>query len=279
VGCVIALTTLTKRIITAIVLVAVLIGTLFFLPPIASVFLLGFFLLQGSWEWSGFVTAKRPSVRLLYVLMLVVFAAGISFGLREGLLNDSILVVAVIWWLLVAMWLIARGSALAAGACALAGVMAFLPGWYAVGRLFGAANGAWLFIWLVAIVAAADIGAYFVGKSLGRHKLAPHISPGKTREGLVGGVLCAALVAAAGAKLAGAAVLLYTGVGLAVALISVVGDLTVSMFKRQAGLKDSGRILPGHGGVMDRIDGLIAALPLFVLLLSVTGMLVENTTT
>jgi phosphatidate cytidylyltransferase len=267
------LTSLAKRVLTAVVLVGVLVGTLFFLPPIAAVFLLGFFLLTGSWEWSGFFLAGRLPMRLIYVVLLVTLATGVSLGLQAGVAIDGVLVVAVIWWLLVTAWLIYGKAGVFAGGCALAGIMAFLPGWYAVMRLFASSNGPWLFIWLVAIVAAADVGAYFVGKSLGRHKLAPQISPGKTREGLLGGLICAALVSAAGAGFAGESVVAFAGVGLVIALFSVVGDLTVSLFKRSAGLKDSGRILPGHGGVMDRIDGLIAALPLFVLILSTSGIL------
>ena len=263
---------------TAIVLVVLLVGTLFFLPPVAAIFLLGFFLLTGSWEWSGFFLADRLFARGLYVLLLVTLAAAISVMLRAGVLIEPLLFVAVIWWLFVAAWLV-TGGAVFAGACALAGIMAFIPGWYAVMRLFASPDGAWLFIWLVSIVAAADIGAYFVGKSLGRHKLAPRISPGKTREGLFGGLGCAALVAAVGAEIVGASPLIFAGVGVAIAVVSVVGDLTVSLFKRSAGLKDSGRILPGHGGVMDRIDSLVAALPLFVLILVVTGVLAANPVT
>jgi phosphatidate cytidylyltransferase len=274
VGWVIALTSLTKRVLTAAVLVGVLVGTLFFLPPIAAILLLGFFLLTGGWEWSGFFLADRVPLRLLYVVTLVVLAAGVSLSLQAGLSLDSMLYVAVFWWLLVAARLVFGKSVVFTGGCALAGIMAFVPAWYSVMWLFAGPNGAWYFVWLVSIVAAADIGAYFVGKSLGRHKLAPRISPGKTREGLFGGLVCAAAAAALGASFAGASVVAFACAGVAIGLLSVVGDLTVSLFKRSAGLKDSGRILPGHGGVMDRIDSLVAALPLFVLILSASGMLI-----
>lgn len=256
-------------------LVTVLAGTLFFLPPVAATFLLGFFLLTGSWEWSGFFLADRLPMRLAYVLLLVMLAAGVSLALRAGVLLDPLLLIAVVWWLLVAAWLV-FGRSVFAGGCALAGIMAFIPGWYALMRLFSSPDGAWLFVWLLSIVAAADIGAYFVGKSLGRNKLAPQISPGKTREGFYGGLVCAALAAAVGAVFAGAPAVIFAVAGLAIAMVSVVGDLAVSLFKRHAGLKDSGRILPGHGGVMDRIDSLVAALPLFVMILSASGMLIDK---
>jgi phosphatidate cytidylyltransferase len=271
------LSSLTTRVLTAIVLVVLLVGTLFFLPTVSAIFLLGILLHTGRLEWSGFFLADRLSLRLAYVLMLVVLAASVSLCIRAGVLIDALLLLAAIWWLFVAAWLIFGKAGVPAGGCALAGIMGFIPGWYAVMRLFAGPDGAWLFIWLVVIVAAADIGAYFVGRSLGRNKLAPQISPGKTREGLLGGVICAALATAAGASIAGAPVYVFAGAGALIGLVSVVGDLTVSLCKRSAGLKDSGRILPGHGGVMDRIDSLIAALPLFVLILLVSGMLVGNT--
>jgi phosphatidate cytidylyltransferase len=238
---------------------------------------LGIFLLTGCWEWSGFFLADRLVLRLAYVLMLLLLAVSVSLCLRAGIFLDALLILAVIWWLFVAIWLMSGKSGVPAGGCAVAGIMGFIPGWYAVMRLFADPDGAWFFIWLVVIVASADIGAYFVGRSLGRNKLAPQISPGKTREGLFGGLICGALAAAVGASIVGASVYIFVGVGVLIALISVVGDLTVSLFKRSAGLKDSGRILPGHGGVMDRIDSLVAALPLFGLMLLVSGMLTGNT--
>ena len=210
---------------------------------------------------------------VLWVGLLAVGAGAMYFWQVGHAGADWLLVIAVGWWLLVAAWLIWGPLQAPALLCGLAGLCAFLPGWYAVMRLFDHPDGPWLFVWLVAIVAAADIGAYFVGKAYGKTKLAPQISPGKTREGLLGGVLASTVVAIVGAVLTGSSVALFLFAGLGLALISVVGDLTVSMFKRTAGLKDSGRILPGHGGVMDRIDSLIAALPLLVLSLAIAGIL------
>jgi phosphatidate cytidylyltransferase len=267
------LTTLTKRIITAVILVGVLITTLFFLPATAAVFLLGFFLLVGGWEWSAFISKTNLLPRVLFVGLLLVLAGMLAAALAQGINTDWLLVTAVGWWCFVAFWLISGRAAPKGFLCVLAGVMALIPSWYAVTRLFQLDNGAWLFVWVVAIVAAADIGAYFVGRSLGRTKLAPTISPGKTREGLLGGVLCAGLAAAIGAMQFGFSELLFGLAGILIALLSVIGDLTVSMFKRSAGLKDSGKILPGHGGIMDRIDSLVAALPLFVAILLLAGLL------
>src|SRR5690606_16951319 len=121
---------------------------------------------------------------------------------------------------------------------------------------------------------AADIGAYFSGKTFGRRKLAPQVSPGKSWEGLFGGLLTSLLITLAVGLYRGwpvtEMVLALAGAALVV-LISVVGDLTESMFKRSSGIKDSSQLLPGHGGVMDRIDSLTAAIPVFALLLWMAG--------
>ena len=115
---------------------------------------------------------------------------------------------------------------------------------------------------------AADTGAFVAGKLFGRVKLAPQISPGKTWEGVIGGLLTVAVLAVAGAYLFDARVSVLVPFCLAVACASIVGDLTVSMFKRNAGLKDSGNLFPGHGGVLDRVDSVTAAVPLFVFALT-----------
>ena len=134
-------------------------------------------------------------------------------------------------------------------------------------------------IWLafllavVLLVIAADIGAFFVGRQFGRRKLAPRVSPGKTWEGAVGGLCAVALVAWLGARSFGFSTGLSVGFGCAIGVFSVIGDLTESMFKRAAGLKDSGVILPGHGGILDRIDSATAAAPLYALSLFGSGVI------
>ncbi len=267
------MSTLTKRVLTAAVLLALLGYTLFYLPAFASVLLLGSFLLIGAWEWSAFFASGSLALRAGYVISLFVMALGALTLLRAGIVPDELLTIAVICWFVMAAWLLTRQRISSALGCALFGVIALPSAWYAVMRLFASPDGAILLVWVIAIIAAADIGAYFVGRSVGRHKLAPLISPGKTREGLAGGLVCACCVGFGGAILLGFPPLRFLLAGGLLALISVVGDLTISVFKRHAGLKDSGWILPGHGGVMDRIDSLVAALPLFVLILKVNGQL------
>jgi phosphatidate cytidylyltransferase len=130
--------------------------------------------------------------------------------------------------------------------------------------LASGSSGPWLVLALLAVVWASDIGAYFVGRRWGRMRLAPAVSPGKTWEGLLGGLALAGAVGALVAALLGLSPLTVSAMALSVAALSVVGDLTESMFKRNVGVKDSGTLIPGHGGVLDRMDSITAAVPLFV---------------
>ena len=252
-------------------LIGILVGVLFFLPPIAGIALVAVFLLIGAWEWSGFMAPVRLPVRLLYVLVLLALAAAIAVIVDEGMHLLALVWLALAWWVGVAIWMLSGGAAISRFAVAVGGLIGLLPALFIVIQLLAADQGALLFIWVAAIVAAADTGAFAVGRTLGRVKLAPAISPGKTREGMLGGIVFAALAGAAGAQLLDLNVLMFTFGGAAIAIVSVVGDLLVSACKRRAGLKDSGWILPGHGGILDRIDGLLAALPLFLLLITVFG--------
>jgi phosphatidate cytidylyltransferase len=152
-----------------------------------------------------------------------------------------------------------------------------VPAFIALARLQfatrGLARGPQIVLWLVLLVIAADVGAYFAGRSLGRRKLAPRVSPGKTLEGALGGLLLVALVAWGGAAHFDLQPLAGVIFGCAVGIFSIVGDLTESMFKRAAGLKDSGVLLPGHGGLLDRIDSVTAAAPLYALGLFGAGVI------
>jgi phosphatidate cytidylyltransferase len=159
----------------------------------------------------------------------------------------------------------------------LCGIPVLVPAFVALGRLDRVSGeplrGPAIVLWLVLLVIAADIGAFFVGRSLGRRKLAPQVSPGKTWEGALGGLATVALVAWGGAAYFGLPAWHCIGFGCGVGIFSVIGDLTESMFKRSAGLKDSGVLLPGHGGILDRIDSVTAAAPLYALGLFGSGVI------
>ena len=154
----------------------------------------------------------------------------------------------------------------ATGQAAMASLI-LLPAWAGIIWLRAQEQGLWMLLGLAVLVFGADIGAYFAGKRFGRNKLLPNVSPGKTREGLFGGLVVSLSLALAAMLYLGwgASAILLGLLGAAlVVLISVVGDLTESLFKREEGLKDSSNLLPGHGGVLDRIDSLAAAIPMYV---------------
>jgi phosphatidate cytidylyltransferase len=157
------------------------------------------------------------------------------------------------------------------------GILVLVPPFIALARVLlaarGFARGPEMVLWMLLLVFAADIGAFFAGRKLGRHKLAPRVSPGKTWEGAIGGLAAVAVVALIGTLHFGLPVAGGVAFACGVGAFSVIGDLTESMFKRAAGLKDSGSLLPGHGGVLDRIDSVTAAAPLYALGLFGSGVI------
>ena len=182
-------------------------------------------------------------------------------------------VVALAGWAVALVGILTFPRAIARGAVVVAGPLALLPAWLILLFVHAApAIGPKLALLAMALVWAADIGAYVTGRLIGRVKLAPQVSPGKTWEGVGGGVLLALAVAWVASAWLDLAPLPLLAVAVPTALVSVIGDLTVSMLKRNIGLKDTGRLLPGHGGVMDRIDGLIAAVPAYAAGLRLAGL-------
>jgi phosphatidate cytidylyltransferase len=254
---------LIARIITAVIFGAAITGALLFAPSPVAASVLAILWLAGVWEWAAF--AKLPAVgRIGYtVLFAVAMAVAWPWFGDEGL--KVLLLAALIWWLFALVLVVRYPRTFSSTFVALAGIVVLLPSWALLVRLHTEGGlGAELAFTLLLIVWAADVGAYAFGRLLGRTKLAPAVSPGKTWEGVTGGLLAAGLAAAAAAAWLDLPSLRLVGLGVATALISVLGDLTQSMFKRNVGLKDSGKLLPGHGGVLDRIDSLTAAVPAFV---------------
>ena len=181
-----------------------------------------------------------------------------------------LLVISVSWWGLSLLWLQSYpASSVLWGkrwVLALAGWLILIPAWAAMLYLHGLNNGNWLILLVVSIVITADIGAYFSGRILGKNKLAPIISPGKAWEGFYGGLIATTLLALSIAWILNFSQWIQLVIViLLVALASIVGDLVESMAKRNRGIKDSGSILPGHGGFLDRLDSLTAAVPVFAL--------------
>lgn len=259
------------RIITAIVFGAAITGAILFAPSSVAAVVLGILWLAGVWEWGGF--ARLPAAgRAGYTALFAALAASLTWLGDDAL--RVLLAAALAWWLVALVLVLRYPRSFSSTFVALAGVVVLLPSWALLVRLHSeGALGAELAFTLLLIVWAADVGAYAFGRLLGRTKLAPAVSPGKTWEGVSGGLLAGALVGVAAAWLLDLPVGVLIAIAVATAAISVLGDLNVSLFKRNVGLKDSGRLLPGHGGVLDRIDSLTAALPIFALGLELAGLL------
>ena len=258
------------RLITATMLVAIAVACIFWLPSWLAALFFAIPWTLGAWEWARLVPgSSRFCYAYAAVFVFLALASG-SWFTADG--AQQVAVAACCWWLLAFVgvsrypWPIPRLFVSAGG------LLALLPSWFLLAYIHqSAAVGPALVMSVLAIVWAADVGAYFTGRQFGRIKLAPTVSPNKTWEGVIGGLTCATLVAAFDGVWLGFNGLVWSAIGLATALVSIVGDLTVSMFKRRVGLKDSGRLLPGHGGVLDRIDSLTSALPVFALCLFLSG--------
>lgn len=264
---------LRKRIITAVVLAVLFLGVLLWLPPIATVIVMTALVLAGAWEWSAFLRAHVNLARAGYVVLVALLlpAAWYATALPDGL--HALLLTALLWWLIALAWIIFAPRAVAPWSAGLAGILALVPAWLALVRLrLDLPHGAQWVLFTLLLVWSADIGAYFAGHRYGRTRLAPNVSPGKTWEGVLGGFGLSAIVAVAGS--AWFALPLYTFVPLCLAAVgfSIVGDLTESLLKRFAGVKDSGTLFPGHGGVMDRIDSVTSAAPVLFFGLTILGV-------
>lgn len=257
---------LRQRITTALLLGFALLAVILWLPPFAAVALLTLAVLAGGWEWSAFLLVRSRLVRAGYVAVLAAAMAALWWIGEPMQVLRATSLAAAFWWLCALAWIALAPRRVGAWSAALAGLLALAPAWLALTRLrIDHARGAEWLLFALALVWAADTGAFAAGRRFGRVRLAPRVSPGKTWEGVFGGLALALVVAVAGAMWFAMPLAPFMGVCLAAAAISVVGDLTESMLKRHAGLKDSGSIFPGHGGMLDRIDSVTAAAPVFTL--------------
>ncbi len=276
---------LKQRVITALVVVAVLLAALLLLSPTQFCLLIAAIVCYGAWEWSNLAGLHGLPTRLLYVCLfgLCLWGAALLLGFYEPSLDREpalqLVFGGVVWWLvalsLVATYPRTEGVWQPVLLRAVMGLLVLVPAWAAIVVLMKTGAGVQLLLAVIAIVALADIGAYFSGKAFGRHKLAANVSPGKTLEGLAGGLLAnliAALLLGVALGFQGAQYIWLIPLVVVTVLASVLGDLLESMLKRSRGIKDSGNILPGHGGMLDRVDGLTAALPVFVFALLLSGV-------
>ena len=264
---------LKDRILTALVLAVVIFGVVLLLPPWASVVLLVVVVLGGAWEWSAFLSLDSRRSRVIYVIGIAALLPLAWWATRDAASLRLVLVIASLWWLSALAWLMFRPQSVTPTSAGIAGVLALVPAWVSLAelRLAGPAGPA-LLLYAVILIVAADTGAYFAGRTVGRLRLAPRVSPGKTWEGAIGGVCLALLIGLWGAAWFGVAAGPMLVVSLAAASFSIVGDLTESMLKRHARLKDSGSLFPGHGGLLDRIDSVTAGAPVLLLGLMQLGV-------
>ena len=271
---------LKTRIITAIILLLVFLEAIFLLPRHGWALFCGGVAVLATWEWGGFLKlAATARVVLAGVMTLMIVAAiwflpgmlgiGDGFAYQGWWLGRFLLVPSVLFWALaVPLWLRYRWQLKSLPIGLVVGLVVILPTWLALVQL--RSLGPWPLLAIMAVVWMADIAAYFSGRAFGKRKLAPNISPGKTWEGAIGagiGVIAYGLILRASFPdyLDIAPPVLALGLVLLTA-ISIIGDLFESLLKRQAGIKDSSQLLPGHGGVLDRIDSLTSTLPLVTLL-------------
>jgi phosphatidate cytidylyltransferase len=273
------------RLITAVIMTPLAIAAILLLPTPWMVALTALLLLAVLWEWfrlAGIDDTLQRLLLLLANLALMVALAWASHTRHGGspALFQATILLGLLWWGLATLWLRAydfglHTTALARMAKLAAATLAVVPAWAALALLHAESpHGPRWLLTALAIVWAADSGAYFAGSHWGRRKLSPRISPNKTVEGLLGGIVAGVLTGLALALFAGASLHALPAVALAALLTvaaAVVGDLFESLLKRHAGAKDSGDLLPGHGGMLDRLDSVLAALPVFVVAKSVFG--------
>jgi len=269
------------RVLAALVMTPLAIAAILLLPTPWMAALGAAVFLIGLWEWLKLAevddTLSRTVLLLLNLALMVLltWASGSSSGLSPALFQIVALVGAV-WWLVALLWLRfytfgsdhrswARLFKLAAG------TLAIIPAWCAMCLIhsgnFTQLHDLHQHLWLLtalAVVWAADSGAYFSGRAFGKRKLAPRISPNKTVEGLLGGLAGGVVVGLLGGWAAGVSLAQLPALTV-VCLATVLGDLFESLLKRHVGAKDSGHLIPGHGGILDRIDGVVAALPVFLI--------------
>ena len=260
-----------QRILTALILIPIAIAIILLLPTPAFAVIVALVFLMAQWEWTRLIGVPDITTRVGSVLICALLFAGL-WWLRDHTIWWLVIGAGMFWWLLAMLWL--RHFSFAASPTPgnralklIAGLAIFVPAWAALVEIHRIEPfGHWWTLFALVLIWAADSFAYFTGSRYGRTKLAPRISPGKTIEGAWGALIGAALVALVGGWLfgeRGLALALLLGVAMLTVVFSIIGDLFESLIKRQANVKDSGALFPGHGGLLDRLDSVFAAMPAF----------------
>lgn len=276
---------LRQRVITGVFMAAAFLAAIAYLPVAALAAVFAVVVCLGGWEWARLAGFSSPIARAGYSLLLLAAMVGLYVycGLDGEPVREQVqpfLGLACLWWSFALLWVKSYPASATLWTSlvmrSVMGVLILVSAWLAAVFLLSFTRGGLLMVAMILIVVTADVGAYFSGKSFGRHPLASKVSPAKTWEGFWGGMACVlALALIMYYLLPGQSLSLsltaVVVIALVTALSSVVGDLTVSMVKRESGLKDSGSLLPGHGGLLDRLDSICGAAPVFALGLLLAG--------
>jgi len=264
---------LLKRILTAFIVAPIAVFSILVLTQTTFALAITLILIISSWEYCNLIQIKQLTGKALYALLILV----VTYFLSNAPSNLTILYIASSWWLIALIWvsIFPKGTSLLRKNLfvkVVNGLFIFVP--MAIALMALHLLDPILVLFLLILIWAADIGAYFAGKLFGKTKLCPSVSPGKTLEGVCGGTILAQVVAISYVYVSTQApllsdFLLFSFIALVVSLVSVLGDLFESVLKRIAEVKDSGNILPGHGGMLDRIDSLTSSAPIFFLLIVV----------
>jgi phosphatidate cytidylyltransferase len=275
---------LKQRVITALVAVSLLLAALFLLGELGLSLVFAIIVLLAAREWSRLAGLGTGLWRGLYMAAIAVVLVALFLLLVRGHAGGEVIrwrdafVVAGSFWALALLWVLSYPASSVVwgsrGMRALMGAFVLIPAWLALSWLRLQPHGEWLVLYVVLLVSSNDIAAYFAGRAYGRRKLLERVSPGKTWAGFIGGVsgtLACSIAVGVFLGLEGPQLVGWMLVAVLAGIAGVLGDLVESMVKRHSGVKDSGSLLPGHGGVLDRVDSITAAVPVFSLGLIAAG--------
>jgi len=275
---------LKQRIITALILAPLMIGGIFFLPIEQFAYFIGAIVTVAAWEWANLSGYSSPAFRIAYAAIIAASTFVTAYFIDSNPeISFVILTIGAIWWLIACFLVVQYPKKVALWQAkpvrAVLGFLVLIPMWVGFMTLKSQEHSALIIVYVMLLIWGADTGAYFAGKTWGKAKLAPNVSPGKSWAGFWGGLATTGLIAVIfslcinqwlGAISIDDFVLLAI-ITFVTAIISVMGDLVESMMKRHRGIKDSSQLLPGHGGVLDRIDSMAAAVPVFAFLIVFLG--------
>jgi len=273
-----------QRLITALVLAPLMIGGIFFLPIEQFAYFIGFIVTVAAWEWANLSGYTSPLVRIGYAVLVAAstFVTGYCMA-KHAELASLILAIGAFWWLIASVLVMQYPKKVALWQArpvrAVLGLLVLIPMWVGFMTLKSQEHSSLIIVYVMLLIWGADTGAYFAGKTWGKAKLAPSVSPGKSWAGFWGGLATTGLIAVIFSlcvhqwlrPMTMADFALLAVMTFITAIISVMGDLVESMMKRHRGIKDSSQLLPGHGGVLDRIDSMASAVPVFAFFMLLFG--------